>query len=325
MRRLTSQPRPRRRGFTLAELLVVVTILGFIGTALSLLLMRQGRFHRAVISMTDARARMRDIATILPTDLRGVSTAASDILSYSVNSLQFRAFVGTSIVCRYGSATIIDLPPTEMASKTLLTAWINPPVVGDLAYIYNDGIDTGNADDSWVRYTITTVTSAANPTWCPSTNTPKYTDAADDGQVRYRITLSAAPDQAQTKVGSVIRFAREVRYAGYQASDGKWYVGYQTCTPAVGPTTAGVCGAQETLAGPIQPVTTDTTTSGLFFVFYNQSGTRVTADADKATIARVNVGIRTLSESLRRASATQLSTFAGGDSLRFTIGIRNRI
>jgi hypothetical protein len=62
----------------------------------------------------------------------------------------------------------------------------------------------------------------------------------------------------------------------------------------------------------------------LFFVYYNQTGARITDVADAATIARISVGIRTISESLRSATANN-RTFASGDSLRFTIGIRNRI
>ena len=316
---------PRRAGFSLAEILVVVVLLGMIGTSLTLLLMRQQRFHGAIVSVTDARARMRDIATILPTDLRSVSSAGSDILDFGTNHLQFRAFVGTSIVCAYSSGTVIELPPQDMESGTVLTAWINPPAAGDIAYIYDEGTEAGNADDAWTRYTITAVEYAVNPDWCPSTNTPPYATADDDDLARYRITLSAAPDQARSKVGSVIRFAREVRYAGYQASDDNWYVGYQTCTANADPATAGTCGAQELLAGPILPVTADTLTSGLFFVYYNQTGGLVTNVADKATLARVNVGIRTTSASLRDAAAATTSDLVGGDSLRFAVGIRNRI
>jgi hypothetical protein len=32
-----------------------------------------------------------------------------------------------------------------------------------------------------------------------------------------------------------------------------------------------------------------------------------------------------MSESLRRATSTNNTTFSGGDSVRFTVGIRNRI
>ena len=314
-----------RAGFTLTELMIVVVLVSVIGTALTLLLMRQQRFHRAVVSVADSRARMRDVATILPTDLRSISTAAEDILAFDATSVQFRAFVGTSIVCNFPSATVVELPPRSLASGNVLTAWINPPAPGDLAYVYNDGTEAGNFDDTWNRFIVTDTISSTDATWCPSTLNPAYTEAADNGALRYRITLDGAPDQTQVYRGAVIRFAREVRYSAYMASDNQWYVGYQTCTPDANPAQPGVCGDTELLAGPIKAASSDTTISGLYFVFYNKDGVRVASAAGTDTIARVSVGIRTTSESLRQASATTIASFTGGDSLRFVVGFRNRI
>lgn len=319
----TSNRTRRRSGFTLIELMVVVTLIAVIGTMLTTLLMRQQRFHRAVSSVTDARARMRDIATILPTDIRSISSAGSDILALSVNSMQFRAFIGSAILCRYGAAQIIELPPQNLASGNVLTAWITPPVPGDIAFIYDDGLQGGNSDDSWGMFSITDTTSAADATWCPA---GQFTQAADNAKRRYRLTLNAAPAPNRVKLGAPIRFAREVRYSVYQGADNQWYVGYERCTPNADPTQPGVCANREVLAGPVLPATNDTLTSGLFFVFYDQVGNRLTDVGQANQIARITVGIRTTSESLRQATATKTGTkIAGGDSLRFTIGVRNRI
>src|SRR3954468_5816024 len=217
--------RPRARaGFTLTELMIVVVLVGLVGSMLTTLLMRQQSFHRAVASVADARARMRDVATILPTDMRSISTVGGDVLAMSDTSLQFRAFVGASVLCKYvtGSPTIIELPPRTLADSSVLTAWINPPGAGDMAFLYNDGALSGNQDDSWTPIAITDTTSAANAAWCASTNAIAYTKAADNAARRYRLTLASAPDQAQIKMGAPIRFAREVRYSGYQAADGSW-------------------------------------------------------------------------------------------------------
>ncbi|MGH7679404.1 MAG: type II secretion system protein [Gemmatimonadaceae bacterium] len=321
---------PRRRGFTLIELMIVVSLLGIIGTMLTTLLVRQQRFHRAVTGVTDARARMRDIATILPTDLRSVSTAGDDILDISDTSIQFRAFIGTAVLCKWATAdavtpAVIDLPPKILQSGNVLTSWINPPAPDDIAYVYDDGTKAGNFDDTWVPVRISDTTSAANSTWCPSTNSPQYARAADDGAVRYRITLATAPSQARVSVGSPIRFAREVRYSIYEASDSKWYVGFQRCTPNATYGQLGSCGTREVLAGPVLAGTADTLTSGLFFVYYNKSGTRLTALSATDTIARVSVGVRTTSESLLKATTKIGGSITGGDSIRFTVGIRNRI
>jgi prepilin-type N-terminal cleavage/methylation domain-containing protein len=315
---------PRRRaGFTLAELMIVVVLIGVIGGALTSLLVRQQRFHRAIASVTDARARMRDVATILPTDLRSISTVDGDILALSLTSMQFRAFVGTSVVCDFAGTQVIDIPPKQLASGNVLTAWINPPAVDDIAYIYDEGPEAGNADDNWDPFSITAVSSAVNTTWCPTSTT--FTTAADNGASRYQITLATAPNQARVQRGSVIRFAREVRYSIYQGADNQWYVGYERCTPNATFGLAGTCANREVLAGPVQPATNDAATSGLYFLFYDKDGGQITDVANSSQIARVDVGIRTTSESLRRAASNTNLQITGGDSLKFTIGFRNRI
>lgn len=311
-----------RAGFTMAELMIVVVLIGIIGGSLTMLLVRQQRFHRAVASVTDARSRMRDVATILPTDLRSISTVGKDILAMSLTSMQFRAFVGTSVLCEFAGAQLIDIPPKVLASGNILSAWINPPAANDVAFLYDEGPAAGNSDDSWQPYAITAVTAAANAAWCPAST--GFTTAADNGASRLQITLATAPNQARVQKGAVIRFAREVRYSVYAAADGQWYVGYERCTPNVVPTLPGVCANLEVLAGPVQPGTASASTSGLYFLYYDKDGNAITLVANAAQIARIDVGIRTMSESLRKASGTGLQ-ITGGDSLLFTVGFRNRI
>jgi prepilin-type N-terminal cleavage/methylation domain-containing protein len=329
-RRRHSRGAPTRRylGFTLIELMIAVTLLGIIGTLLTGILTRQQRFHHAVMNVTDARARMRDIATILPTDLRGISTAGKDILSVSDTSIQFRAFVGTSIVCKWATAdgtnpAILELPPTELASGNILASWINPPAPDDIAYLYDQGTKDGNIDDTWDHYRISDTTSGTSSTWCPSST--GFTAAADNSALRYRITLDGAPPQSRIIAGAVIRFAREVRYSIYQASDTYWYVGYQRCTPNATYGSLGTCGTREVLAGPVKAAAADTTSSGFYLVYRNKSGTRLTTVSSTDTIAAISIGIRTESESLLGSTSSKAASQLGGDSLRFTVGIRNRI
>lgn len=318
-------PPSNRRGFTMIELMIVVVLLGLIGTMLTTILVRQQRFHRAVANVTDSRARMRDISTIMPTDLRSISTAGRDLLLITDTTMQFRAYVGASIMCRFAAATVIELPPRRLASGNVLTSWINPPAPNDIAYLYDEGTQGGNADDNWMPYVITDTVSATDASWCPTSTTPAYTTAADNGARRYRITLGTAPNAVQVETGSPIRFAREVRYSIYQASDNQWYVGFQRCTPNATYGTPGTCGTREVLAGPVLAGTADTLTSGLFFVYRNKAGTRLTTLSATDTIARVGVGIRTTSESLLKATTKSGGSMVGGDSARFTIGFRNRI
>jgi prepilin-type N-terminal cleavage/methylation domain-containing protein len=315
----------RRRGVTLIELLIAITMLAVIGGVLTNVLIKQQRFNRALTETADSRSRMRDIATILPTDLRGASSIGQDILSIGLASMQFRSSIGSSILCRIAGGAVIELPPATLASGQVLTAWINPPKPGDVAFIYDDGAARGNADDSWRQFTIVDTTSSTNATWCPSVGVSPFTQPADDAQRRYRITLNAAPNPASIRVGAPIRFAREVRYSLFAASDNNWYVGYETCTPAAAPATPGACANREILAGPVRAATTDTTTSGLYFVYYRQDGTPITNVAQASLIARIGIGLRTSPQSMSQALQKLGGKQAGRDSLRLTVGIRNRI
>ena len=248
-----------------------------------------------------------------------------DILTTNLTSLQFRAAIGSSVLCTLVGGAVIDLPPATLASGQVLTAWINPPKPGDVAFIYDEGPAAGNIDDSWRQFTIADTTSAINAAWCPAAGASPFTQVADNGQRRYRITLNAAPDPLRVKVGAPIRFAREVRYSLFAASDNQWYVGYETCTPSGAVGVAGPCANREILAGPVRAATTDTTTSGLYFVYYNQNGGVITTPAQAASIARVGIGMRTSPQSLSAALQKLGGFIAGRDSLRLTVGIRNRI
>jgi hypothetical protein len=313
-----------RRGLTLIELIIVMTMFAFIGGVLVSVLLRQQRFQRAIADVADSRGRMRDIATIIPTDLRGTSSVGGDLLGIGLTSLQFRAAIGSSVLCNHPSETVIELPPKTLASGNTLTSWINPPQPGDIVFIYNDGAGAGNVDDSWTPFTITDTTSAVDATWCATNGPLALTQAADNGQRKYRMTLSVAMDTMRIKRGAPVRFAREVRYSLYAASDANWYVGYETCTPSGVAGVAGACAGRELLAGPVQAASADTVSSGLYFIYYRQDGTRITDVAQAAQIARVGIGLRTTPLSLNDAMKLG-GAMVGRDSLRLSVGIRNRI
>ncbi len=314
----------RRRGVTLIELIIAMTLLAFIGGLLISVMLRQQRFQRAIADVADTRGRMRDIATIIPTDLRGASSAGGDLLGIGLTSLQFRAAVGSSVLCRYASGNVVELPPMVLASGNVLTSWINPPRPGDVVFMYNDGTRAGNVDDSWTQFTITDTTSAVDATWCPAVGGVGVTQPADNLKRRYRLTLSAAPDSTRIRLGAPIRIAREVRYSLYAASDANWYVGYETCTPSGTPGVAGACANREVLAGPVRAAAADTVSSGLYFIYYRQDGTPITSILQAAQIARVGIGLRTTPLSLKEAMRLG-GSMTGRDSLRLSVGIRNRI
>ena len=87
-----------RRGFTLIELAVVLVILGMVGGAIGLTLMRQQRFYRGAAELLYAREGVRDAIELLSTDIRGMSTADTAVLADS--AIELFASIGSSVVCQ---------------------------------------------------------------------------------------------------------------------------------------------------------------------------------------------------------------------------------
>ena len=71
-----SERRQTPFGFTLLELAIVLAILGVLGSAIGLTLLRQQRFYRGTEELVGAREGVRDAIEILSTDARGMSMAS---------------------------------------------------------------------------------------------------------------------------------------------------------------------------------------------------------------------------------------------------------
>jgi len=123
--------------------------------------------------------------------------------------------------------------------------------------------------------------------------------------------LSAALTQPNIVQGSSIRFLREARYSLYQASDGRWYLGYQECP-------GGTCNTIQPVSGPYLPPSTSGGSSGLTFTYFDSTGA---VTATPTTVARIDVVTRSATR-----NDVRIPGFATGqhvDSLRTSIGLRN--
>jgi len=294
--------RASRAGVSLAELLVVLVILGLVGSVIMRVVLRQQRFYASAAEITSTRADLRDLATALPSDLRAISSAGGDIYAMSDSSLDFRLTTGISTVCQLGAGFVV-IPPATLASRSGVTSWTSAPVSGDSVLIYDEGATTSISDDAWRAYKITAAPIAAS---CPTST--KFTATSAEAAAGIKLTLSAALP-ASSPQGSAMMFFRHAHYGLYQTG-GRTMLGYYDCP-------ASTCGSVTPMGGPFLPYAA--TGSGVQFRYYDSTGV---VTATKTSVARIDVTVR--------AQTAAPVALAGGtrsyvrDSLNFTVSLRNR-
>lgn len=302
---LTSTRRALRAGATLAELMVVLVILGIVGGVIMRVILRQQRFYASAAEITSTRSDLRDLATMLPTDLRGISSSGGDIYAMSDSSIDFRLPVGTSTACQIGiGLTSVVVPPVSLASRSAVTTWTTAPVSGDSLLIYDEGATSGTTDDTWRPFRISAAPTTAS---CPTST--GFTATAAEAAAGISLPLSIAL-LATAPQGSPIVFFRRAHYGLFLTSSGKTMLGYFDCP-------AGTCSAVTPVAGPFLPYAASG--SGVQFTYYDSTGA-VTAVRNQ--VARIDVVVRA-------ETAAPVSLSAGDrsyvrDSLAFTVSLRNR-
>lgn len=291
-----------RRGITLVEVLITITVLAIVGASLTAILTRQQRFYRDAAETVEVRRELRGGASLLPTDLRAISTAGGDLLEATATQFTIRATIGSAVVCAKGAQSV-DLVPTGLTTHTL-AAWYSSPQVNDSVFVFDEGADVGASDDSWWQAAISS--TLASSSYCPGS---PFIAPADAGLLRLRVSLGAAiPPTVQ--VGTVVRITRPIRYSIYQPdATSDWYLGYSEHD-------GSTWRATEPVAGPLLA------TNGARFVYFDTLGVaRPTGTPlQRTNIARVGVTLRATgrSDALRARNGEPMR-----DSLSFKIGIRN--
>lgn len=292
----------RRRGFTMVELLVTLTIMGVLGTLLVQLLLGQQRFFQRSVEQAAVRRELRTAMSILPAELRSLSSSGGDLTALSASSIQFRGLIGASIVCARPAPLELDLPPIDLAHN-VLTSWYTQPIAGDTLYAFDEGNSRGAEDDVWVPLRITSV--ATTTTACPGA---PFTDPVmDAGKKRFRVTVAnAIPDSV--KIGAGVRFYRHMRYELTKSSQSKWYLSRAEYS-------AGGWTTPTYISGPYQAPAE----GGMRFRYFDSTGVEIGSVANANSVARVDLVLRA-----RGMPGSFQSQAAPEDSLAFRIALRNR-
>lgn len=314
---LTSFRHRSRPGFTLVELLITMVLLALVGAAVVTVVVRQQRFYRSTSALMDTRAQIRQMASVLPMDLRGISSAGGDISVMTDSALEFRSSFGSAIVCTLSSSTVIVLTPRNGAKGLRLTSFTRTPVVGDSIALYDVNTSPRATDDRWTLHQITAISQVTGDVSTGCRSTTGLVQAVDmtTSNPSYRITISPSRPTTLT-VGAPVRLYRRVRYSLFKAADGLSYLGYRDCLPGRTP----ICSVTQPIAGPYLDYSAPGThLSGLEFAYYDSTGA---VTAVPANVARISVAIR--GETGTQLQLADGSIGAPRDSLSFQIALRNR-
>lgn len=293
------------RGFTLTELLVALGVGGAAFGAFALVVARQERVHGELARRIRARAQLRDGLTALVSDLRGVSPAAGDIPVGEArdSSIQFRATVGTAVVCEIRDRTVV----------TGLSSFVTPPGPGDTAWAYlaRDGAA------AWLPLPIgdafTPGESEASRCLFPPGAASLFHRGRGPG-TRYTLSLAEVP-AAPIGGGTPLRVTRVVRYSLYRAPDSRWYLGRREWSAA-----HARFETVQPVSGPYRPYAAPAIgTSGLELRYFDAGDVELSGGSFETTrIAQITLTLRAPTTSVDDSSRERR------DVGSLTLAVRNR-
>jgi prepilin-type N-terminal cleavage/methylation domain-containing protein len=341
MSRIVARVRRERRGMTLIEIMISLVLIGIIGGVVMRVVMRQQRFYQGVNQIMTQRSQLRQATSVVPMDLRSVSSVGGDIVAASDGSIEFDVNIGTGVVCAVlPGGTKVVLPPVKLSSGTVLTTFYgygdtgpDPAAItrGVSVYIYNDSSVAGNADDKWKKFDL--VAMGGDPSPCLTTFAPTVS-VADAGQPRPILQLSdpegftdpvtLGPVSQYINPGAPVRLVKRVRYKLYKESDNKWYLGFSEYNKSIGnyDTPMPVSGPYDAYSS------TAGIGSGLGFRYYDVNDIEIASGAgptDRARIARIDLVARARTSAVVRTAGIQNGVSQQyKDSLAVSVMLRNR-
>lgn len=151
---------PHRRGFTLVELLVALTLFLVVSAAIYRLLTASQRLAVAQVERAGLQADVRAGWLVVANELRELNTRAggggaqNDILSMAPSDLTYRATRGLGFVCQPPS------PAEVRIARDTYSGFREIEAFRDSAYVFLEGDPSSAADDGWLPLGISAVTGA---------------------------------------------------------------------------------------------------------------------------------------------------------------------
>jgi prepilin-type N-terminal cleavage/methylation domain-containing protein len=294
-----------RRGVSLVELIVAITIGGVVLALVSSISVRQQRLYADIAARSALDAQLRQAKTILPIELRGVAASAGDIREARDTSIEVRATLSSAIVCDTQPGALV-LAPAD-AHHTTFASYLTPIDVGDTAWLL---VATDSVDYWRPLRVIQTAVATPGPCGHLGPRLPAGLLTASRTVVGF-----ALPLPTEAAIGSVIRVTRPVRYSLYRGGDARWYLGQRDWN---------VLTSRFNTVQPVSGPFSSPSAHGLVFEYFDTSGVQL-------AVPVVNTkAIASIRASMRGQSSTVMRAFARGaqgksaDSARVAVALRNR-
>ena len=298
---LTSIRRALRRGASIIELMIAVTIFGLVMAGVTSAITEQTRFQAGAQRVVASQRSLRQISDLLPGELRALGTGAGDIYAMTPSSIDLRVTTGSSVVCAVAAGGMsVTIPPVQLAIEVPLTSWRDVPVAGDSVFIFDEGASASRNDDTWRAYRLASAPAAGT---CAMTT--GFTRSAAEAAAGMTLSVSSAIP-ITTLTGAPIRFFRPARYALTTGTDGRWYLGYTECS--------GGCGSLDIVAGPVR----SPSGQGIGFTFRDSLGA---VTGTPSNVAFVELALHT--DGAPVGERSRLRSGALADSLRVSVAVRN--
>jgi prepilin-type N-terminal cleavage/methylation domain-containing protein len=278
-----------RRGFTLVEIMIAMTLMLIVSGAAFKLLVTTQRLSRTQAERVSLQSNVRMGSLVVINDLRELGTVAAgtsdknDILTATPNDITYRGMRGIGFICQAPTATQIRI------TRSGFSGYRDPQATRDGVYVFLDGNPDTETDDAWLPVAITDVSTASA---CPGTMGAGITLTTPN-----TATLVGLP------VGTPVRFY-EVMELKLHQSDGKSWLGARSIS-------AGE--AIQPVLGPLSDG------NGLQLEYLDAAGL---ATADLTAIKSIRITIRGISDGAINAgvegSLTQVQ-----DSLVTQVALRN--
>lgn len=284
-----------RRGYTLIELIVAITLLGIVSAGIYRVLVNNQRIYHAQTQRIDLQQNIRAAAAILPAEFRELDAFDGDIQAMSATSITIRAMRQLGVIC---APPVLGGGVGGRTFQVFRQLFYGQPLdlTTDSLLVYYEGDESTRNDDGWIR---AHPTNTANGVCPDGFNSPAYTITADlalpEGQMLNR--AGAVPN------GAPVRGFQTITYRLYQAADGEWYLGLEPSGGTVQP-----------LVGPLVGA------NGLGLRYFNSTNA-VTAARDSVAAIEITVRGRTAERMHAEAQAGGLHYVV--DSLTTRVTLRN--